>query len=96
MNIKPIFLAYTLHDSSSDCPPSKYKSYDLAVDAVNEFFNSYDFELKNGLPYDDGNSSYEDDPDGYIVFSEVKMHDGKISQFTHCGGDGPLAWIEKV
>ncbi len=91
-----MFLAYTLHDSSSDCPPSKYKSYDLAVDAINEFFNSYNFELKNSLPYDDGNSSYEDDPDGYKVFSEVKMHNGKISQFTHSDGDGPLAWIEKV
>jgi hypothetical protein len=91
-----MYLVYMLHDSDSDAPPNKAKSYKKAVKDVHEHFLSYDFELIDGRPFDVGNASYENDSDGYDVFSEVELYEGNVARFTHCNGEGPMGWIIKI
>jgi hypothetical protein len=90
---KKSYLVYTLHDSSSDASPILAKNYDQAVDHVHDYFLSYDFYLKDGRPYDDGNESEDDPEEGFSVFSQVELYNGKVARFTHSDGDGPMAWI---
>lgn len=89
-----IFLAYCRHDSDSDRPPIKCFSYDSAVDEINDHFLSYDFVLKNGKPFDSGNDDGENG--GYECFTNLKIYNGKIAQFTHHNGEGPIGFIEKI
>lgn len=89
------FIAVTSHDSSADKYFKVFDNYDESVDAIQKFFESYDFEIRNNRPYDAGNASHDDDEEGYDVFDNVEMHNGKIAGFMHCGGDGPVAYISK-
>jgi hypothetical protein len=91
-----MYLVYTLHNSGSDCPPTKCKQYDKAVDLVHQHFITYNCELINGRPFDSGNESDDDPESGFSVFSDVEIYNGKVARFTHCNGDGPMGWIEKV
>jgi len=87
------FVAVMKHDHSADGTIASRPTYREAVMAVHKFFLSYGFKMKDGKPYDDGN---EDGADGgFTCFDDVKLHDGKVAQFTHCGGEGPVAFIRK-
>ena len=61
---------------------------------MNRFFLSYGLQVRDGQAYDPGNE-YANTPDnGFKVFDNVIVEsDGRVSQFTHCGGDGPVAQI---
>lgn len=89
-----IYLAHCLHNSDSDSDPSAHKTYEGAVDAINEHFLSYDFEIKDGRPFDGGNDDGVDG--GFEVFTGVIIRDGKVAQFTHCDGEGPIGFITKT
>ena len=90
-----IYLTITGHDSGADKSYEKSKTYDEAVDKLHDFFLSYDFIVKDGKPYDEGHGEYPD-PEGFKCFTSVIMHNGKVAQFTHCDGDGPVGEIEEV
>lgn len=89
------FISVTSHDASADKHFKIWDTYDEAVDEIHKFFESYDFEVRNNKPYDAGNASFDNDEEGYDVFDWIKMHNGKVAQFTHCDGDGPVAYISK-
>lgn len=61
---------------------------DKLADAGQKFFDSYDFKLVNGKPFDPGNDDGK--TGGFDVFDNVKMHNGKVLEFMHAGGDGPV------
>jgi len=90
-----IYLAYALHDSSSDRPATPYKSKKAAIKDIHEHFLSRGFEIRDGKPFD---PDHDDGGEGgFECFGEDwKIKKGLVSRFTHCGGDGPLGWIEKV
>ena len=87
------FIAITKHNSGSDGSFSARGSYPECVDIVHAFFLSYDFELKDGKPFDEGNDDEKEG--GFDVFSNVTLYDGKVAGFTHAGGDGPVGEIHK-
>lgn len=84
------FVVDMRHDATGDPDLAVFSNYDEAVDRAHEFFESYDFEVRDGKPFDPGHG--EDQTD---VFDNVKMHNGKVAEFMHCGGDGPVCWIRK-
>jgi hypothetical protein len=91
------FIAVMKHESSSDPYLAFRPTYEEAVDEVHEHFLSYDFEIRDGKAYDPG---HEDDRPGkesepFDCFDQVKYHNGKVSQYWHCNGDGPEAWIQE-
>ena len=87
------FIAITKHNSGSEGDYTHRKTYDEAVDVVHKHFIDYDCELKDGKPYSAGNDDGKDG--GFACFSDVIMHNGKVAQFTHCDGDGPVGEIRK-
>jgi len=84
------------YNSSSD--PTLYyrKTKKELLDIANKYFKDYDFELRGGKPYDPGHAAFEDDPEGYKCFANVTIMDGKVLEFMHAGGDGPMASIWKA
>jgi len=89
------FIADCRHDSGAATHPSYRETYDECVDIVHKFFLGYGFEIRDGRPYDSGNAFNDNDPRGYEVFCDVKIHNGKIAEFMHCDGEGPVAYIYK-
>jgi hypothetical protein len=88
------FIADCRHESSSDAHPVFFPTYEEAVDEVHEHFLSYDFEIRDGLPYDPGHEGDSRNPNSaFDCFDDVEMYNGKVASFTHCGGDGPVATI---
>ena len=90
------FIAITKHNSSSDGDYSHKATYEEAVDEVHQCFLDYDFEIRDGKPYDPGHES--SDPtstEAFDCLSDVIMFNGKVAQFTHCNGDGPEGEIRK-
>jgi hypothetical protein len=85
--VKKAYVVDMRHDSTGDPDFAVFTDYDEAVERAHEFFESYDFVVKNGEPFDPGN-----DRD---VFDNVKMHNGKVAGFMHCGGDGPVCEIKR-
>ena len=83
-----------------------FTTFKEAVDAVHNHFLSYDFEIKNGKPYDSGNDmnnleKYPED-DGHTIFGDedewtIIEHKGeqKVIRFIHCEGDGPVGSYRK-
>ena len=88
------FVAVTKHNSSADPHIAHRETYDECVEIVHNHFLSYDCELKDGKPFDKGNEDKDDKDAGFKCFSNVKMHNGKVAQYTHCDGDGPVAYIQ--
>lgn len=90
------FIAITKHDSSSD-PTVRFRTtYKECVDVVHNHFLSYDFEIKNGLPFDEGHYTQGSTRyTGHQCFDNVTLVDGKIASYCHCDGDGPIAYIEE-
>jgi hypothetical protein len=91
------------HDSSYE-KGTFVKRYDQAVNKVHEFFLSYDFEIRDGKPFDPGND--DGGKGGFEIFGDgpedheypdwkVIEHDGelKVIKFIHCDGDGPVGSI---
>ena len=90
------FIAVTKHDSSSDGDMYHRDTYKECVDIVHEHFLGYGFEIKDGKPYDSGNDSEDgSDDDGFSVFDNVEMFEGKVAGFSHADGDGPEGEIEE-
>jgi hypothetical protein len=87
------FIAITKHNSGADGSLATRKSYGECVDIVHAFFLSYDFELKDGKPFDEGNDDGKEG--GFEVFTNVTLYDGKVAEFTHAGGDGPVGEIRR-
>jgi len=87
------FIAITRHNSDADSSYSVKKTYQEAVDEVHDHFLSYDFEMKDGKPFDSGNDDGEDG--GFRCFSGVVIFEGKVAEFTHCDGEGPEGEIRK-
>ncbi len=87
------FISITKHNSGSDGDLTYRNSYDECVELNHEFFLDYDFEIKDGKPFDSGND--DDKNGGFECFSNIVIHNGKIAEFTHCDGDGPVAEIRK-
>lgn len=84
-------------ESCSDPDPRFRSTYQEAVNAVNDYFLGYDFEIKNNRAYDPGHADNEEDLDEepFECFEDVVMHEGKIAEFKHCPPDGPEAKIYK-
>lgn len=78
------------HDANGD-PHVKAGSHKECVDAVHEHFLSYDFEIRDGQPFDGGHD--DGGHGGFACFSNVEICYGKISGYSHCDGDGPVANI---
>lgn len=89
MSIPKGFIAITKSESSSEPTVQFRETYEECVDLMHEHFLSYDFEVIDGRPYDDGNSSDEDPEEGYDCFDNIVMHGDKVAGFSHCDGDGP-------
>ena len=79
------------HNSGADPHLDSFDNLDDAVDVIHKWFLKYDCEIRDGKPYDSDN---ETEQEGFDCFSNVKMYKGKISCFTHCNGDGPVAYIK--
>jgi hypothetical protein len=90
------YIAVMKHEDSSDGTLSFRSTYDECVDLVHEFFLDYDFEVKDGKPYDSGHESGNpNDTEPFDCFDDVKMYNGKVAGFTHCNGSGPVAVIRE-
>jgi hypothetical protein len=87
------FIVVTKHNSSADPHLAYRETYDECVNIVHEHFLSYDCEIKDGRAYDPDNDDGKDG--GFKCLSNVKMHNGKVAQYTHADGDGPVAFIEE-
>ena len=88
------YIAILKHDGSSDGSMCFRPTYQECVDLVHEFFLDYDFEMKDGKPYDSGHEG--SDPNApYTCFDAVEIHNGKMAGFIHCYGDGPVAEIRE-
>lgn len=68
-------------------------SKEEAVVFSHRFFLSYGFELRDGKPFDVDNDDGLDG--GFKVFENVKMFKGKVLEFVHFGGDGPICEVRK-
>jgi hypothetical protein len=66
--------------------------YDKAVAEAHKFFMSFDFSLQDGQPFDHGALRGQE----RTTLSQVKMHKGKVAEFVHREGDGPVCRIEKA
>ena len=82
------------HNSGAEPHLDSFDHLDDAVDVIHKWFLRYEFEMRDGKPYDAGNSTIENDSEGFRCFSNVEIHNGKVSCFTHCHGDGPVAYIK--
>jgi len=89
---RKMYVAIMKHDSGADPTVAARESYDEVVDVVHKFFLDHDFEIRDGKPYDSGNDDGTP-KSGFKVFDNVKMHKGKVAEFMHCDGDGPVADI---
>lgn len=87
------FISITKHNAYGGQDIEVRKTYEKAVDDVHECFLSYDFEVRDGKPYDPGHEDKKDLNAAFECFSEVIMHNGKVAQFTHCDGEGPSGEI---
>jgi len=87
------YIAIVKHNGGSEGELSHRKTYKECVDIVHNFFLSYGFEIKDGKAFDEGN--HIGDNDGFEVFTDVVLYRGKVANFTHCEGDGPIAEIRK-
>ncbi len=95
--VKPKNLVYVVdmrHDSGSDPTFAVRKWFFGAVQVAHKFAQDYDIEVKDGKPFDLGND--DGNQGGFKCFTNVKMHNGQIAEFTHCGGDGPCCTITEV
>ena len=81
------------HNFSADGRVAARPTMDEAVEVSHKFFLSYDFEIKDGKPFDEGNDDGKSG--GFDCFSDVKMRDGKVAGFMHCDGDGPICQIQE-
>ena len=88
------YITVCKHNEGADPNLDSFDNMEDAVNEVHKFFISYDCELVDGKPYDSGNATFDGDPDGFKCFSNVEMHNGKVAGFTHCHGDGPVAYIK--
>lgn len=92
------YITVCKHNSGAEPHIRHFKDKQDAVNEIHNFFLSYDFELKSGKPYDDGNDDGNggDSDNGFDCFDEYKKYKGKICSFMHCSGDGPIAYFEKT
>jgi predicted SpoU family rRNA methylase len=88
------FLAITRYDSGSDSDYVLKDTLEEAVQAVHDFFLSYDFEIKGERPFDPSHEDFNEG--GFKIFSNIIMYGEKVQQFTHCDGDGPEGEIREV
>ena len=82
------------HEYGADANLDSFSNLEDAVNEIHDYFISYGFEVRDGKPYDSGNAYFDGDEEGFSCFNNVEMHNGKVSQFTHCDGDGPVAYIQ--
>lgn len=80
------------HNSGADARLKSFNDYEKAVNHIHEFFLSYDLEIRDGRAYDSGNASFEGDEEGFSCIRAV-LHNGKVCDFIHCDGDGPVGEI---
>ncbi len=95
MTGKRYYVVDMRHDSTGEAEYKVCKTLDEAADRVEDFMKSYDFEIKNGKPFDPGNVVIGMDDRGYEVFDNVEYHNGRVIAFMHCGGDGPCVRTEQ-
>ena len=86
-----MFIAIMKHNSTANGRHAARSTYEDAVEETHKFFLSYDFELRGGKPFDEGNDDGK--AGGFECFCDVKIHNGKVAQFMHCYGDGPVCRI---
>ncbi len=92
---KKQFIAITARDAMSDKDMVVRDTYEKAVDIIHNDFLDYDFELRNGRPYDYGHEDKNDPEAAYRVFDNVVIHNGKVASYSHCNGDGPIGEIRE-
>lgn len=83
------------HNSTADGSYAARPTKEECAELVHDFFLSYDFEMRNGKPYDPGHEDESNSNEAYKVFDNVELYKGKMAGFMHCGGDGPVAEIVK-
>jgi len=93
------FIVETGHDSGYESGEF-VSSEDEAINMVHEFFLDYDFEIREGKPYDAGNDAGTARDDGFSCFGDywtIITHEGqqKVTNFTHCDGEGPVGSYRK-
>lgn len=89
------YVVRTGHDQGAleDHPDVEiFDNYEDAVDMAHKFFLGYDFEIRDGKPFDAGNDDGKQG--GFECFEGVVMYAGKVAEFSHCGGDGPVCCID--
>lgn len=91
----PIYVVDMRHDSGADPKFAVRKTYFGAVQVAHKFALDHGFEIRDGKPFDPGNDT-EGTTEGFDCFDNVKMHDGQIAGFMHCGGEGPCCKITEV
>ena len=79
--MKPIVVEMK-HNFSAEASFKVVETFDQAADAIEEFAKSYDFEFRNGEPFDEG-------LDGFESFCNITYHKGRVTGFMHADGDGP-------
>ncbi len=96
MNSKP-YIAIMAWDNGSVGQPDTLQVFETseeAESAIHDFFLSYDFELREGKPFDPNNCD-DNRGFGFEVFSNFEVKNDKVVKFMHCGGDGPVAFVRQ-
>jgi hypothetical protein len=79
--MKPIVVEMK-HESGAEAEFEVVETFEQAADVIKKFAESYDFEFRNGEPYDAGS-------DGFDSFCNITYYKGLVTGFMHADGDGP-------
>jgi hypothetical protein len=82
------------HDSYAEADFRLTRTLNGAMKAMDDFITGYDFQYKDGKLFDPSNDDGKGR--GFDCFDGVRYDNGKVIEFTHCGGDGPCARIVEV
>lgn len=92
--MKFLYVVDMRHDYTAESRFAVAKDLDQAAEKAHEFFESYDFEIKDGKPFDPGHDDGAEG--GFICFDGVKMRKGKVLEFQHANGSGPVCRVSKA
>lgn len=89
-----VYVVDTRHNYTAEPSFIVATTLDEAAVHAHAHFEAYEFEVRDGKPFDPGNA---DDADGgFTCFDNVKMHGDLVLEFMHSGGDGPCCTVKRA
>lgn len=89
-----VYVVDMRHEFTAEPKYAVAKSLEEAAVQAQDFFEAYEFEIRDGKPFDSGNDDGAEG--GFACFDNVKMRDGKMLEFMHCGGQGPVCRVTEA